>query len=154
MSEMSCSMPVTMGYNYPNRQGSFYSIRDRSELGYICPMALTFKEALNRQREARDNMSLGKIARGAGVSGDILKNINQGKSEKPNAEAANKIAEFFGLTLAEFYQGVVRLDGNPMAARDLAKLTAIAATLNPADLARLEAFASALAQTEEDLQGE
>lgn len=147
-------MPATMGYNYSISKGHFYSIRTARGTGYICPMTMTFKDALNIQREARGGMSLGSIARGAGVSGDILKNINQGKSERPNAEAASKIAEFFGVTLSEFYEGVVRLDAEPGALRDLLKLTGIASRLPPSDLARLEAFAEGLLRTRGEQRSE
>lgn len=142
-----------MEYNYPASQGHFYSIRTDGCSGYISPMSLTFKEALDRQRTPR-GLSLGKVALGAGVSVHILKNINQGKSDRPNAEAAQKIAEFFGVTLAEFYSGVVRLDADHEATRDFARLSALVARLTEADYQRVEAFAEALSRTEADLQDE
>lgn len=136
-----------MEYIYPIMQGQFYSVRSGDGTGYICAMTLTFKDALTKQREAHGGLSLGRVAKGAGVSGDILKNINQGKSERPNADAANRIASYFGVTLTEFLEGVVRPEHGPTAERDLTKLNALVSQLSPDDQARVEAFAEALAQT-------
>lgn len=75
--------------------------------GYICPMDLTFREALDHAMRATGNASLRQVATGAGVSYDILKNVRQGKSEKPNPEAAIRVARFFGVSLEDFYRGRV-----------------------------------------------
>ena len=143
-----------MGYNYPIRQGQFYSVRSEQPPEYVQPMTLSFKDALTKQREAHGGLSLGRVAKGAGVSGDILKNINQGKSERPNADAADKIARYFGVSLTEFLDGVVRLEIGPASSRDLAKLNALVARLSLDDQARVEAFAEALARIAEHEQTE
>lgn len=70
-------------------------------------MDLTFREALDHAMRATGESSLRQVANGAGVSYDILKNVRQGKSEKPNPEAAMKVARHFGVTLEDFYRGRV-----------------------------------------------
>lgn len=113
---------------------------------------LTFKEALTAQRNPR-GLSLEKVAEGAGVSLHILKNANQGKSRRPNAEAVRDVAKFFGVTVSEFYAGVVRLGSKPGSVADLSALVAIVSKLKDRhSIARLEGYAQSLVQIEEAAQ--
>jgi transcriptional regulator with XRE-family HTH domain len=118
---------------------------------YKCPMSMTFKEALEHAMRVRGLASVRGVAREAGVSEHILKNIMQGKSERPNAEAAASLADFFGVSVRDFLAGSV----GP--APDLDEVKRDAAAIS--DLVRrlrrsehrdqVEAFARALLQTEE-----
>lgn len=89
----------------------------------------------------------------AGVSPDILKNIMQGKSEKPNAEAAARIADFFGVALSDFYAGLVGSgdsEESAALAADTAKITDVVRRLQDQKNRDLvESFARALLQNEE-----
>lgn len=132
-------------------QGHFYSIQRSGPVGYKCTMSLSFKDALEHAMRARSLTSVRGVATKAGVSPDILKNIMQGKSAKPNAEAAAKIADFFGVSVKEFFAGAV--DSDALTAEVKEDVTAIS------DLVRrlqrqehrdqVEAFARALLRTEE-----
>ena len=143
-----------MGYNYPRMQGHFYSIQAVTPKGYNCPMDMTFKEALEHAMKVTGRgRSLRDVAKQAGVSYEILKNIKQGKSEKPNAQSATKIADFFGVSLTEFYAGLVQRDGDEDAAvkaRDMAAITEIVRRLQSHEHRELvQTFARALLQSEE-----
>ncbi|MDF3607526.1 helix-turn-helix transcriptional regulator [Paracoccus sp. DMF-8] len=146
-------MPRIMGYYYPNQQEQFYSIHHTNPMGYICPMEMTFREALSHARTVTGRgKSLREIATSAGVSYDILKNINQGKSEMPNAEFAAKVAEFFGASLKDFLAGRVRKLSEEEAAEiaeDVAKVSDIMRNLEKAHRDQVRAFSLALFQTEE-----
>lgn len=154
MSEMSCSMTGSMGYFYPIMQGHIYSILQAGRQGYICPMEMKFIDALKLAMEKTGlATSLREVAIQTGVSYDILKNINQGKSEKPNAAAATKIADFFGVSLSDFYAG--RFPDKPSEAsvelaRDVAQITRSVSALSEENRHRVQAFAEALRLTEED----
>ncbi len=151
ISLMSCSMALMIEYNYPIQQGHFYSIQAEPLGGYKCSMSMTFKEALEHAMRAQSHTSLRGVATKAGVSYDILKNIMQGKSAKPNAEAAAKIADFFGVSVKDFLAGEVR--GEPDDIRiqlDVAAITDLVRRLQlPHHRDQVEAFARALLQTEE-----
>ncbi|OOY16740.1 S24 family peptidase [Thioclava sp. DLFJ4-1] len=67
-------------------------------------MTLSFLDALIAAQERKGN-SLRKTAAEAGVPYDFLKNVMQGKSQRPNLEDAIKIARYFGVTLEEFLEG-------------------------------------------------
>lgn len=99
-----------MEYNYPQRQGHFYSIQGQTLMGYKCPMSMSFKEALEHAMRVRSLTSVRGVATRSGVSPDILKNIMQGKSAMPNAEAAAQIADFFGVSVRDFLAGAVSPD--------------------------------------------
>lgn len=155
MSEMSCSMPGIMGYNYPIRQAQIYSIRMAKAMGYICPMEMTFIEALRHAMKVTGRgKSLRDVATRSGVSYDILKNVNQGKSEKPNAEDATKIADFFEVSLSDFYAGNVRYLGdevNPEVVQGVAKMNSIMRRLRkPSSHEQLRLFAQSLLRAEEE----
>lgn len=153
MSEMSCSMGGIMGLNYPTVQGYLYSIQQQASLGYKCPMKMSFKEALKHaNRVSGRNESLRSIAANTGVSYDILKNLNQDKSEKPNALAATKIADYYGASLSAFYEGDIPSDltaGDTDLAKDAANISWIMRNLRKESRDRVKAFAEALRQTEE-----
>lgn len=109
-------MSGNMGYNYPLMQEHFYPIQASAPQGYISPMEMSFKEALEHaMRVTGRAKSLRDLAGKAGVSYDILKNISQNKSERPNAEAAARIADFFGASLKDFYSGRVPATGEEAA---------------------------------------
>jgi transcriptional regulator with XRE-family HTH domain len=140
-----------MGYNYPLAQGQFYSIQRPFAAGYKCPMGMTFKEALEHAMRARSLKSVRGVAVSAGVSPDILKNVMQGKSSTPNAEAAAKIADFFGVSVKDFLAGSVDPQGNDIKVReDAATISELVRRLQrPEHRDQVEAFARALLQTEE-----
>ena len=140
-----------MGYNYPQAQGHFYSITETPQEGYKCPMGLTFKEALEHAMRVRSLRSVRGVAMGAGVSPDILKNIMQGKSSTPNAEAAARIADYFGVSLKDFLAGRIDSEGTDSRLReDAAKISDLISRLQrPEHRDQVEAFARALLQTEE-----
>lgn len=117
-------------------------------------MKMTFKEALEHAIHTTGRAkSWRAVATRADVSYDILKNIKQGKSEKPNAEAAAKIADFFGASLPDFYAGLVFPDDSEEAAAltaDTVKITDVVRRLqDQKHRDQVEAFARALLQTEE-----
>lgn len=143
-----------MGYNYPYTQGHFYSIQAHGRMGYICPMDMTFKEALEHaMRVTGRGRSLRDVAKRAGVSYDILKNVNQSKSEKPNALAAAKVADFFGVSVTDFFAG--RVDPMPDdeaadVAEDVATVTDLVRRLHQkAHRDQVRTFAKSLLQIEE-----
>lgn len=143
-----------MGYNHPSAQGHFYSIQAASSVGYICPMEKTFKEALEHaMRVTGRGRSLRDVATRTGVSYDILKNISQNKSEKPNAQAAAKIADFFGVSLIDFYAGRVQPVTDEAAAEvaeDVATVTDLVRRLqDKGHRDQVRAFAKSLLQIEE-----
>lgn len=100
---------------------------------------------------ARGLTSVRGVAVKAGVSPDILKNTMQGKSTKPNAEAAAKIADFFGASVKDFYAGNINPDaGDPTVRKDVVSITEIVIRLQkPEHRDQVEAFARALLLTEE-----
>ena len=67
-------------------------------------MQMTFKDALINA-QSKGGRSLLSIARAAGVSYDTLKNVSQGKSQRPNLEDALKVARSFGVSLEQFLEG-------------------------------------------------
>lgn len=131
-----------MGYNYPFRQEQFYLIRAGEGMGYLCPMTMSFKEALKHAMAVR-GLSMRQVAVGADVSYDILKNASQGRSERPNANAAIKVAAFFDASLEDFYRG----DVHPLGAKPAPNLDALmraVADLPAGDVDRVRLFAEAL----------
>lgn len=141
-----------MGYNYPVRQAYFYSISAANAVGYICPMEMTFKEALKHAMKVRGITSMRQVASGAGMSYDILKNTNQAKSEKPNAKAATKVADFFGVSLSDFYAGNIppSTGEDPvLVAADVEKVSGITRNLQPSNRDLLKTFAESLFETQE-----
>lgn len=143
-----------MGYNYPQMQGHFYSIQVRLQMGYKNPMNMSVREALEcAMRASGRASSLMELANKTGVSYDLLKNIKQGKSLKPNAIDANKIADFFGVSWNDFIAGRVPLENDQDAAsrdRDAAEIKSLVRQLQvPAHRAKVQAFAEALLQTEQ-----
>lgn len=140
-----------MGYNYPQMQGHFYSIQARWPVGYKCAMSMTFREALKHAMQVRSLKSVRAVATEAGVSPDILKNIMQGKSAKPNAEAAAKVADFFGVSVKDFLAGQVNPDDDDtQLSKDAAAISDLVRRLHrPEHRDQVEAFARALLQTEE-----
>lgn len=139
-----------MGYNYPQMQGHFYSIQELPQMGYKSPMKMTFKHALEHAMRVRSITSVRGVAVKAGVSPDILKNIMQEKSEKPNAAAAAKIADFFGASVQDFLAGAVSPDAEDAAVkRDAAAISDLVRRLHPEHRDQVEAFARALLRTEE-----
>lgn len=112
-----------MGYNYPLLQEHFYSIQAISLVGYFCPMEMTFREAVQNAIAVGKVRSLRDLATKAGISYDILKNISQGKSSKPNPEAAMNVAAVFGVSLEQFYRGELdQPEDDPAMAEDIARL--------------------------------
>lgn len=159
MSEMSCSMGGIMGYKYPTLQGYTYAIPRPSRAGYICPMEMSFIEALKHaMRVTGRGASLRDVATRAGISYDIIKNANQGKSFRPNAESATKVADFFRVSLSDFYAGnVVPLadDDDEEVAEDVLTVSQSVRRLRKENREKVKAFAEALHQTEEvDRQAE
>lgn len=141
-----------MGYNYPTKQAQIYSILAGVTAGYICPMEMSFKEALRHAMQIYRITSMREVATRAGISYNILKNINQAKSEKPNAEAATKVADFFGVSLSDFYAGRIpepNGDDPSELAQDVAKVSGIARNLHKSNRERLKLFAESLFETEE-----
>lgn len=120
-------------------------------MGYKCPMVMTFKEALEHAMRVRSLTSVRGVATKAGVSPHILKNIMQGKSEKPNAEAAAKVAEFFGVSVKDFLAGSVSVAADDASIKeDAAAISDLVRRLHrPEHRDQVEAFARALLQTEE-----
>ncbi|MDQ7262236.1 helix-turn-helix transcriptional regulator [Paracoccus sp. PS-1] len=147
-------MAGIMGYNYPIRQAHIYSMGQVIREGYICPMDMTFRDALKHAMAVNGIKSLRSVATATGVSYHILKNMNQGKSERPNAEAATKIADYFEASLTDFYAGrVAPRSGKDMSVMDdVAKIKNIMQDLRPESRARVQAFAEALRQTDEGSQ--
>lgn len=146
-------MPGIMGYNYPFLQEHIYSIQQHDSPGYICPMEITFKKALRHAMGVVGSKSLRSVAMGAGVSYHILKNIDQEKSQTPNAEAASRIADYFGVSVADFYAGnIPKPDGepDPSLAEDIAGVSTVMRHLHEDSRARVRAFAEALRQTEQE----
>lgn len=117
-------------------------------------MGMTFKEALEHaMRVTGRGRSLRDVAIKAEVSYDILKNISQNKSEKPNAQAAAKIAHFFGVSLIDFYAGRVAPrsdDETAEVAEDVATVTDLVRRLQEkGHRDQVRAFAKSLLQIEE-----
>lgn len=141
-------MPGNMGYNYPFMQEHFYPIQRQAPQGYISPMEMTFKEALEHaMRVTGRAKSLRDLAVKAGVSYDILKNISQNKSERPNAEAAAKIADFFGASLKDFYAGRVSAssgEDTASIAADTEQLTGLLRLLEKKHRDQVQEFAKSL----------
>lgn len=140
-----------MGYNYPLAQGHFYSMSAARREGYKCPMGMTFKEALKHAMRVRSLRSVRGVAVSAGVSPDILKNVMQGKSATPNAEAASRVADYFGVSVKDFLAGRVDAE-NPgtQVQEDAATISDLVRRLQrPEHRDQVEAFARALLQTEE-----
>lgn len=132
-------------------QGHFYSVQATRAAGYNCPMSMTFKEALEHAMRVRSLTSVRGVAIQAGVSPDILKNVMQGKSTKPNAEAAAKVADFFGVSVKDFLAGAVsaEVDDQNMKA-DVAAISDLVRRLQRREHRdQVEAFARALLQTQE-----
>lgn len=71
-----------------------------------CLMENTFKNALDHALE-ETGRSLRSVAIKAGVSYDQLKSLRQGKSQKTNVDDAMKVAHAFGVSLEDFYAGVL-----------------------------------------------
>jgi transcriptional regulator with XRE-family HTH domain len=119
--------------------------------GYKCPMGMTFKEALEHAMRVRELTSVRGVANSAGVSPHILKNIMQGKSEKPNADAAARVADFFGVSVKDFLAGNVSVEADDATIKeDAAAISDLVRRLNrPEHRDQVEAFARALLQTEE-----
>lgn len=69
-------------------------------------MGMTFAEAMKLAAK-RQKRSLRSIATETGVSYDIMKNLSQGKSEKPNFAAAQKIADALGVSVDGLLDGHV-----------------------------------------------
>jgi transcriptional regulator with XRE-family HTH domain len=132
-------------------QGHFYSIQRLPRAGYKCTMRMTFKEALEHAMRVRSLRSVRGVAVSAGVSPDILKNIMQGKSSTPNAEAAAKVADYFGVSVKDFLAGSVGSAEDDTSVReDAAKISDLVRRLQrPEHRDQVEAFARALLQTEE-----
>jgi transcriptional regulator with XRE-family HTH domain len=114
-------------------------------------MRMTFKEALEHAMRVRSLRSVRGVAVSAGVSPDILKNIMQGKSSTPNAEAAAKVADYFGVSVKDFLAGSVGSAEDDTSVReDAAKISDLVRRLQrPEHRDQVEAFARALLQTEE-----
>lgn len=144
-------MGRTMEYNYPQRQGHFYSIQTALAVGYKCSMSMSFKQALEQAMRARSLTSVRGVALAAGVSPDILKNIRQGKSATPNAEAATKIADYFGVSVKDFLDGKVGpVTDDAEVRKDAATISDLVQRLErPEHRDQVEAFARALLRTEE-----
>ncbi|SEN50685.1 hypothetical protein SAMN04489859_100898 [Paracoccus alcaliphilus] len=142
-----------MGYKYPTKQEHIYSIHAATTIGYICPMEMSFKEALEHaMRVSKRGKSKRNVAILAGISPDIMKNISQNKSRTPNAEAATKVADFFGVSLSDFYAGNIPEDIGEDAteiAEDAAKVSGVVRGLSKESREKVQAFAEALRQTEE-----
>ncbi|MDK8874381.1 helix-turn-helix transcriptional regulator [Paracoccus sp. SSJ] len=117
-------------------------------------MDMTFRDALKHAMAVNGIKSLRSVATATGVSYHILKNMNQGKSERPNAEAATKIADYFEASLTDFYAGrVAPRSGKDMSVTDdVAKIKSVMQDLRPESRARVQAFAEALRQTDEGFQ--
>ena len=87
--------------NYPLAAG------DRGK--YLCFMQKTFmqkrfREAFLQHLEATGT-SVASVARGAGVSKDMLHKLKQGRTMAINVDDAIKIAAYFGQTVNEFVGG-------------------------------------------------
>lgn len=110
MSEMSFSMGDTMGYLYPQDQGSLYPISPCHCEGIFPLMDMTFKEALERAL-GETGKTLRSVAVASGVSYDQLKNLKQGKAQTTNVDDAVKVAKAFGVTVENLMAG--NLSGAP-----------------------------------------
>ena len=64
----------------------------------------TFREAFIREVDAR-GLKFARVARDAGVSVHILKNMRNRPSTKINVEAAMRLAEALGVTIEHLVQG-------------------------------------------------
>lgn len=150
MSEMSCSMVQSMGYNYPITQGSFYSIQATASVGYFCPMDMTFREALDHAIASGRAKSWRDVATRSGVSYDILKNIKQGKSQRPNAEDALKVAGVFRVSLEQFYRGELDApEDDPAIEEDMSRLMdAIRAMKGDGSIGKVADFAQIVLDAE------
>lgn len=67
-------------------------------------MHMSFKDALIHAQQ-RSERSIRSIAIAADVPYDTLKNVVQGKSQRPNLEDALKVARSFGVSLEQFLDG-------------------------------------------------
>lgn len=147
-------MSGIMGYKYPFAQGHIYSISEPRFRGYICPMEMKFIDALKlAMKVTKRASSMREVAIATGISYDILKNVSQGKSEKPNAEAAMKVAEFFGVSLSDFYAGnfdALSAETDASLSADVAKVTGALQSLSKENRLRVQAFAEALRLSEGD----
>lgn len=72
----------------------------------------TFRDALVYALESTSR-SMRSIAQLSGVSYEQLKNLKQGKAQTTNVDDARKVAEAFGVTLDEFFDGNLGGTGIP-----------------------------------------
>jgi phage repressor protein C with HTH and peptisase S24 domain len=99
-------MPQVIGYNYLNTQGSIYPMRISRCTGIFPPMETTFRAALEHAATTTGK-SIRSIAESAGISYDKLKNLSQGKSKTTNVDDAMRVAASFGVSLEDFYEGLL-----------------------------------------------
>lgn len=84
-----------------NRQLSAF--RSNAHVDYCLDM-LTFKQALRKALDARPDLSIRKVAMGAGVSYDQLRMVLKRDTATTNVEDGVKVAAYFGMELSQFLE--------------------------------------------------
>lgn len=80
---------------------------DLGARGILSPMENTFRQAFLHAIE-KTGVSVRRVAEDTGVSYDQLKKLTQRPSSSTNVDDARRIAGFFGVSLDDFYEGMMQ----------------------------------------------
>lgn len=106
---------------------------------------MTFRDALLVASKSR-GLSLRKVAQGANVSYEQIKKMKQRPDASTNADDAERIAAFFGVTMREFLAGDFgsEIQSNGVTPEEVEQIRAALARVpksrRPSAIALLEAF--------------